>query len=248
SRWIEPVMVRVAGARIPGLARVPPDVRAYLALERLRRRHRGDADGALAAVPLGESATAAVFPPLSVDMPAAALRAAVSALRPDLVMLLGMPAWGEVLAGCARSGCWVLDAGLADAVHGGLELLAPLATGEHATELAFELVSSDGRIERLATSWGSTQRDSFQKQRELAMRKMPALLLRAFRQLAAGGFDLPAGGIATLRLAPRPTVRAAGLRALAAICGRYAAKRIGRLRGRRPGEPWRLVLRHGQAP
>src|SRR5690606_321782 len=33
-----------------------------------------------------------------------------------------------------------------------------------------------------------------------------------------------------------------------AACGQYAARRIDRLRGRRPGEPWRLVLRHGQVP
>src|SRR5690606_4931733 len=226
SRWIEPVVVRVAGARIPALARVPPDVRASLAQERLRRRHQRDDDGALAAVPLGECATAAVFPPLSVDMPAAALRAAVSALRPDLVMLLGMPAWGEILAGCARSGCWVLDAGLAEATHGGLELFARLATGEHATELAFELVFADGQVERLATSWGSTRRDSFHEQRELAMRKLPALLLRAFRRLAAGGFDLPAGAVATLRLAPEPPVRAAGLSAFMRQRRPYGGRRI----------------------
>jgi len=247
SRWVDPVVVRVEGAAIPEVERVAPDVRAHLALDRWRSRSPRRDGGPLEAVPLGGN-VAGGGPQLSAGMPVSVLREAMRALRPDLVMLLGPPAWGEVLAGCARAGCWRLDAGLADPTYGGLELFAPLATGEHATELAFDLVLSDGRVERLATTWGSTQKGSFHEQRELAMRKLPALLLRVFRRLAAGGIDLPAGALATLRLAPPSPVRAAGLRAFFAACGHYAARRIARLRGRREGEPWRLVLRHGQPP
>lgn len=247
SRWIDPVVLPVAGARAPNVEGVPLDVRAHLALERHRRRHRDDA-GPLTVARLDTCSVAATRLALAADMPPEALRDAMAELRPDLVLLLGTQAWGETLAGCAASGCWVLDAGLADAVHGGLDLFAPMVAGEDATELGLELAYADGRTERLETSWGSTQRHSFHEQRELAMRKVPALLMRALRRLAGGGLDLPAGRVAGLRLAPRPPAFAAGLRAFAGACGHFLSRRIEGLRGKRQGEPWRLVLRRGNTP
>lgn len=247
SRWIEPVVIPVAGARVPEVADVAMDVRAYLALERFRRRH-GDNAGPLAAAQLESCSVAVDQPALAADMAPAALRKAVAALRPDLILLLGQQAWGEALADCAGSGCWVLDAGLVDPIHGGLDLLAPMLAGEDATELGLELAYSDGRTECLQTSWGSTQRYSFHEQRELAMRKLPALLLRALRGLAGHGLDLPTHGVAVLRLAPRSPVFAAGLRAFARACTHFIGRRVESLQGRRHGEPWRLVLRHGDTP
>lgn len=247
SRWIEPVVLPVAGAKTPRVAGVAVDVRAHLAQERFRRRHRDDA-GPLTAARVETCSVATTRPALATDMPPETLRNAMAVLRPDLILLLGQQAWGEVLADCAGSGCWVLDAGLADATHGGLDLFAPMVAGEDATELGLELVYSDGRAERLETSWGSTQRHSFHEQRELAMRKLPALLLRALRRLATGGLDLPARRVAGLRLAPRPPVFAAGLRAFAGACRHFIFRRIEGLRRKRQGEPWRLVLRHGDTP
>lgn len=246
SRWLEPVVLPVAGARAPDVEGVPIDVRAHLALERFRRRRRDDA-GPLTAARLDTCSVARTRPALAADMPQAALREAMGELRPDLVLLLGTQPWGDALAGCAASGCWVVDAGLADAVNGGLDLLAPMVAGEDATELGLELAYAGGRTRRLETSWGSTQRHSFHEQRELAMRKVPALLMRALRTLAAGGLDLPAGRVAELRLARRP-VFAAGVRAFAAACSHFVATRIEQRRGRREGEPWRLVLRRGETP
>lgn len=247
SPWIELTVLLVESAQAPNVPGVAWDVRAHLAVERFNRRHLDDASP-LSAMQVQSCSVAATSPALAADTPLDGVRDAMAALAPDLVLLLGQQTWGAALADCAESGCWVLDAGLVDPIHGGLDLLASMVAGDDATALGLELAYSDGRTERLVTSWGSTQRHSFHEQRELATRKLPALLLRALRSLSIGGYELPACRVAKLRLVRRPLGFGAGLRSFAVVCGHFVHRRIDSLLGRPAGEPWRLVLRRGDTP
>ncbi len=247
SRWIEPVVVPVAGARLPSVAGVAVDVQAHLAMERMRRRHRGDA-GTLDGIRVDALGAIASLPPLEPGVSAEEACRVIRALRPGVVLLLGQETWADALADCAEHGCWTLDAGLVDPVHGGLDLLAPMLAREEATAFALELAYPGGQVRELEASRGSTQRHSFVEQRELAMRKLPALLMRSLRRLAAGELGVPVRQAARLRLAPRRKLFAAGLRAFAAAAWHFVRRRLDRLRGLDEGEPWRLVLRRSKSP
>lgn len=247
SRWTKPIVLPVADARSPSVAGVAMDVQAHLALERIRRRHREHA-GTLDETQVGSRGSVAPRPELEAGASAEELRSRVLELRPDLILLLGQEDWGEALADCAESGCWVLDAGLVDAIHGGLDLLAPMLAGDGATVFGLELVYPGSHVQKLEISRGSTQHYSFAEQRELAMRKLPAMLMRSLRRLAAGEFGVPVHQVARLRLTPRPLVFAAGLRAFAIASMHWVRRRVDWLRGVRLGEPWHLVLRKGAVP
>jgi hypothetical protein len=247
SRWIEPIVIPVADARSPSVSSVAVDVQVHLALERIRRRHRDDA-GTLDQTRVEDSGPMLPLPMLEPGAPLEELRSRVSALHPDVILLLGQEDWAEVLADCAESGCWILDASLVDAVHGGLDLLAPMLAGDGATVFALELVYPGGQVQKLEASRGSTQHHSFVEQRELAMRKLPALLMRSLRGLAAGELGAPVRQVARMRLTPRPRAFASGLRAFVIAGMHFIRRRIDRMRGLGQGEPWRLVLRKAAAP
>ncbi|MDN5780619.1 MAG: hypothetical protein L0H23_01125 [Luteimonas sp.] len=247
SRWIAPILLPVADARSPSVASVAVDVQVHLALERIRRRHRDDA-GTLDETVVGDSGPMLPLPVLETGASVEELRARVQALRPDVILLLGQEGWADVLADCAESGCWILDAGLVDAVHGGLDLLAPMLEHDGATVFSLELLYPDGQVRKLEASRGSTQHHSFVEQRELAMRKLPALLMRSLRKLAAGEVGVPGHQVMRLRLTPRPRVFASGLRAFAIAAAHFVRRRLDRLRGMGQGEPWRLVLRRATVP
>lgn len=235
--WIDLVTVTMPDSTLPRVHHVRPDVRALVAFEHVAF----GANRSLAPVPM----------PLQ-DPPvhdhAAQLPARVAALNPDLVILVGAPALAPALAAYAPLGCWQVDASLVDAHHAGLSLLSPLLNGEMATQMALVLHAPDGRQSDLAASWGRTHATSFLKQREDAFRKLPALLLRGLRGLAAGYGPEAAHAVATLRLQSQPgvgldaTVRAVQLIARASwrwLTGkRRTRRRIG----------WTLVLRLGGAP
>jgi hypothetical protein len=247
SRWIEPIVLPVAEARSPSVGGVAVDVQVHLALERIRRRHRDDA-GTLDETPVDDAGAIPLLPVLEPGTSLDALRARVRALRPDVILLLGQEDWADALADCAESGCWTLDAGLVDAVHGGLDLLAPMLARDGATLFALELVYPGGQVRKLEASRGSTQHHSFVEQRELAMRKLPALLMRSLRRLAAGELGVPVRQVARLRLTPRPRAFASGLRAFVIAGTHFISRRVDRLRGMGQGEPWRLVLRRAAMP
>ena len=241
--WVEFAALPVADARLPQVADVAADLRGYIAIDRARGRGAHGHDP-LAPVAVDAGADIACAHALAAGTTIDAACDAARAMRPGLILLLGPAAWAEALAPIAPSGCWRIDASMADARHGGLALLRPMLAGESATPLELELAYADGRVAGLGTSWGATV-DSFRLQRERALRKLPALLLRALRRHAADRTSLPTRRDACLRLTPVPPGFAAGSRALLRATARHLRKR---LRKARPEEPWRLVLRRGAAP
>lgn len=240
--WIELALLPAADARAPEVARVAADLRAYLAIDRSRARN-ASANDPLAPVAIADSGIACA-PSLASGATIDDLRDAARALHPGLILLLGAPAWAEALGMCAKWGCWRLDAGLVAARHGGLDLLRPMIAGDSATALALELAHADGRIDALEASWGATA-TSFRLQRERALSKLPALLLRALRRVAAGGASLPARRDACLRLTPAPAGFATGARVLVRASWRHLRKRLHKSG---PEESWHLVVRRAPAP
>lgn len=240
--WLEFACLPVADAHAPQVAHVAADLRGYLAIDRSRARDASAGD-LLMPVAIADDDVACA----PVLAPGAAIDAvcdAARALHPGLILLLGEPAWAQALGTCAKWGCWRLDAGLVDARHGGLDLLRPILAGDSATALALELAHADGRVDALETSWGATA-NSFRLQRQQALSKLPALLLRALRRVAAGGASLPTRRDACLRLAPAPPGFAAGTHALLRASLRHVRKRLHKAG---PLESWHLVVRRDPAP
>jgi hypothetical protein len=240
--WIEFALLPADDAHAPHVVGVAADLRAYLAIDRSRARNASASDP-LASVAIADGDVACA-PALAPDTAIDAVCDAARALHPGVILLLGAPAWAEALGACAKWGCWRLDAGLVDARHGGLDLLRPMLAGDSATALALELAHADGHIEALGESWGATA-NSFRLQRERALRKLPALLLRALRRIAAGTAPLSTRRDACLRLAPAPAGFAAGSRALLRASLRHVRKR---LRKAGPEESWHLIVRRAPAP
>lgn len=241
--WVEIAVLSAADADAPRVAGVAADVRGYLGIEHARGQQASTGDP-LAAVPF-EAGNVASATRLAPGSTLDEICDAARALHPQLVLLLGAPSWAGALGACAKWGCWRFDAGIVDAQHGGLDLLRPMLAGDCATALALELVHADGRIDPLGESWGATA-VSFRLQREQALRKLPALLLRALRRIASGALQLPTQNHACLRQAPAPPGFAAGSRALLRATVRHVRKRLRGNAG--PAEPWHLRLRRGPAP
>jgi hypothetical protein len=226
--WIEVVALVFADAAIPRVEGVPADLRAFVALEHvLERGHRS-----LAAGPTPGDAVA----------DGTALAARIDGLRPDLAILVGRDGWAGALAARLGCGAWRVDASLLDARHAGLSLLAPMVRREKATQTALMLEQAGGEAVELAASWGRTRATSFLLQREDCFRKLPGLLLRGLRRLAAGGVAAEPG-VAALRLRSAAVGRAAGLRALATIA--RASPRWLTAWGRNGRVGWHVVLRLG---
>lgn len=244
SAWVDLAILPAADAHAPRVSGVPADVRGYLALERFRHRNR-NTGSMLVSRDIAADDAVGCAPGLSAGVRIADICMAVQALRPDLILLLGAPAWGDALADCAAFGCWMLDAGLVDSRYAGLGLLGPMASGWDATELDLELVHPDGSADRLDNSWGATRADSFELQRDEAFRKLPALLMRALRKLASGEAPPRTRHVAGLRLAAPVPGPGAGLRALGVIVRRYVRRR---LYATRAPEPWKLALRRAATP
>lgn len=235
--WIDLAVVTAVEAALPTVADVSVDLRAFLACERAVHRHP-DASLAAETMPSDQADAMAGQGAL------APLPARVSALCPDLVLLLGPQAWASALAEQAPWGCWHVDASLTDPRYAGLSLLAPMIRGETATQMELVLQGLTEAPIALAGSWGRTRAASFLMQRKDAFRKLPALLLRALHRVAAGQGPTAGRSVVTLQLQSTrsPLARAAGLRALISTLRAAARSRIGQLRS---GRIWMLVLRHG---
>lgn len=244
SGWIDLVVLPVIGEQpLPANADVPADMRAYLALDRVRRRH----SRTLGSVALDQRNGVVVEPAIQFGANVAPLRTRIAALRPDLILLLGTDSWATALADRAQWGCWSLDASLIDIRRAGVSLLEPVLRGENATAVELELKCGEADPIHLAMSRGASWPGSFNLQRDEAFLKLPALLMRALRRLTNGDLTLPSGQLARLRLAPTriPLRFGAGLRAFA-ITLRHIAR--WQVQKRRPEAPWILLLRHGSAP
>jgi hypothetical protein len=244
SGWVDLVVLPVIGEQPqPAIADVPADMRAYLALDRIRRRH----SRTLGSVALDQREGVVVEPAIQFGANVAPLRTRIAALRPDLILLLGTDSWATALADRAQWGCWRLDASLTDIRRAGVSLLEPVLKGESATAVELELECGETKPINLAVSWGASWPGSFNLQRDQAFLKLPALLMRALRRLSNGDLALPPGQLARLRLAPTriPLRFGAGLRAFA-ITLRHIAR--WQVQKRRPEDPWILLLRHGSEP
>jgi hypothetical protein len=233
--WIELSTLVAADATLPQVSRIRSDLRALIAFEQLVL----GANPSMGSVPM----------PLQADtnQHSEPLPARVEALRPDLVILLGPESWAGTLATRAPLGCWHVEASLVDTRHAGLSLMSPLLRGDVATQMALVLHDAEGRQNDLAASWGRTHSTSFLKQREDAFRKLPALLLRGLRRLAAGYVPSIPHSVASLQLQAQPPVaRGAILRSLQLMARASLRWLAGRKRKRRIG--WTLVLRLGRTP
>ncbi|CAN7160294.1 hypothetical protein LJR168_002555 [Pseudoxanthomonas sp. LjRoot168] len=138
----------------------------------------------------------------SVLRDSAAIRDRLSALAPDLVICMAPVAWGRAFASVATHGCWLLDGDLRDPVRAGAALLSPILEGHDATPITLELCRDGAAApEVLAGSWGATRAVSFSQHRDMAFLKLPALLLRAIRDLPDTGGT---ASMARLQVGPAP--------------------------------------------
>lgn len=247
SSWIEVIVVPVAGAKLPTVRSLPIDLKALLAWER-RPGRRVCKTLSLVSVPACDAIV--IAPLVRIDVDHRQLEARLRGLQPDLILSLGPQSWAEVLAGCARWGCWNVDASLVDPDGAGMTLLEPLLKDVSATRIELELELDRTWLApiSMAASWGSTHRGSFIHQREKAFLKLPMLLLRALRRLASEDVQLPRLHSATLRLTPAdsPIGFAAGARALAISL--YGSVRWQLTKRHLRAMSWLLVLRRDAAP
>lgn len=237
--WIELIALNAPDAALPQVSAVTADVRAVIAFEHALL----GANRSLAAVPMPSDPDDAS----AGDAHGTPLCERISALHPDLVLLLGPHEWASTLAAMAPWGCWQLDASLIDERHAGLSLLAPMMRGENATQMALMLKQSASAPIDLAVSWGRTHASSFVKQRENSFLKLPGLLLRALHRLAGGYVSAAPHSVSTLQLQSQPPMgRAVGMRALLLIVKAGLRRLMGKRRNSRIG--WTLVLRLGGTP
>lgn len=241
--WIELVVVPFGDEMAGGIvSHLPIDIRAYLALDRVRRRQH---------LTLGSAALVTCIgidfePAIRAGGDAQEVRSRVEGLSPDLVVLLGAPSAHAALADCARWGCWRVGESLTSSDVAARNLLAPILRGDPSTALALELDWGQGP-RSLVTSYGATWPGSFNLQLDQAFLKLPALLLRALRRLATGDIAMPQRQASLLTLpAPGTAVNfGSGLRALS-IALRQTVR--WQLQKRRAEELWVLLLRDGSRP
>lgn len=240
---------------LPGAAAVvgelPWDVRAFVAGERrlmglflkLIRHKRGG--------PLSRAShTELSNVPEDINGPVADLqsvRGVAEQLQPDLIVLLGPNEWAGELSSLADHGCWILDPDLVDEDFAGIGLLGPILRDEPATPFGLELITAGREPLDLGVSWGATRTVSFSQNRELAFLKLPALLLRALRQLADGNSLTGRGSVSTLRSSTgkREFASGTGLQALRITIRLLAQSGA---RKRKAQQPWFVLIPQQQAP
>jgi len=239
--WLAVTVVQAGDAPRGRAPRVPTDLRAYLAFERLRRWRSGR--GMLARVDVGS-----LVPHVVAGGDDEVLRHELARLAPDLVILIGTPESAAVAAACARWGCWQIDADLGDRTAQLALLLAPLLRGDLATAIGWRL-DFEAPLEPIALAAGNeaTHAGSFALQREQVLRKLPSLLLRSLREVRAGRIRLPAHGRACLRMdgAAHRLRFGDGLRAFNVSMRRTLLWRRRMWGGE---DPWFLALRTARTP
>ncbi|HEV7271203.1 glucosamine inositolphosphorylceramide transferase family protein [Pseudoxanthomonas sp.] len=174
-----------------------------------------------------------------------AVCARVAALQPDLVLCIGPEDWATALARLAPHGCWLLDGDLVDPVRAGAALLSPILEEQDATPITLELRPADASLPPtvLAGSWGATRAVSFSQHRDMAFLKLPALLLRAIRNLPDEG----SASMKRLQVGPEP------IRWSMAMClhAAWIALRLllqSGTRRRATHQPWYLLLPDVDSP
>lgn len=111
----------------------------------------------------------------------------ITDLKPDLIIAFGLPQIGSALASIARLGAWSFERRATDPYRAAIWLLQPLLRGEAVTlgGLAVHMSDTDQR-HLLQAGWCATSQLSFARNRAHQLLRVPALLLRALRQLARG--------------------------------------------------------------
>lgn len=225
----------------PRRGRLSFDLGLFLSLERIVFRWLGRVIGRRVVGPLSRLALGGSRQSDPGSIPA--LLARLEASSPDLVLLHGAEEHAEELAGLARYGCWILDPDLTDPGYAGLPLLAPIIQGDKATGMSLYLVPKEVEghpADAVVTSYGATSAMSFSQQRDLALAKLPALLLRVLRRQHDGRAG-SAGTVQSLRMTPpsfslQPN---AGVRSFAVAIRQFLDWRGRRIRARLP---WFLLL------
>jgi glycosyltransferase involved in cell wall biosynthesis len=211
--WIDLTLLIVARVQPPPrTVALAPDLRLFLALERLCRRRAG-----LPFVPVDVLMRARAGGIALVELPdEPAVGAWLATRRFDLMLAATAFAAADTCAARAEWGCWHIGDELTDRRGAGLGLLAPLIEGDVVTPMNLCLQARDGTSVLLASSTGATQGGSFGLQREHAFRKLPSLLLRALRALVRGEIVAPCRQVGQLRFGASPgqLPPAAGIRAL----------------------------------
>jgi hypothetical protein len=240
--WIELSVLPVAAPPDNPPPSLPADLRALLAIERLRFRN---AEGMLDSVPVDIAHQGTNLLGMAGNG-VESLGPLLTAMRPDLVLTLGMAPPVESPSPDSGFGLWQLDASITDDKAAGIPLLAPVLRHEFATAIELELECEGGTTVSAEKSWGATKPGSFHLQREEAFKKMPALLLRVLRRFAGGRLDVPASHSAILRmvepagaLGPFPGARALTI-ALPHTARWQWQKKL------RSEEPWFVALRSDQ--
>lgn len=232
SSWLDVRMLASPDVRAGKAAAPNLGIRTFLAIEAARRRLASEAE------PLVQSDAAV---DAGVPVAAGRLQEALQTAGPDLVVMAGVSTDRPDPSVSWRT--WRLDEGLLDPVWGGLQLLGPILDGDSATLVGLELDRPGQRPPTaLASSWVATYQ-LFHRQREQAFRKLPVLLLRAVRRVAAGDPALADAAVATLRLLSKPGGRRPLSGARAAAIG-LRARVLWQIR-RRFDNAWSLLLREG---
>jgi hypothetical protein len=249
SRRIEVQVMPVAAGTTQEKSSLPLDLRAFLRIERVLlslflSAFRRNESGPLSRISLEPRVGIAAHGSVG-DVET--VRERLAAFQPDLVLLLGRPEWGETLATCARQGCWIIGADMDHQEHAGMSLLVPILEGQDATPFGLELQLAESATISLGMSWCATRAVSFSQHRDLAFLKLPALLMRALRQIANAGSRTEKGQVAVLRVAPSALAFAtgSGMRALG-ITLRLLSQ--WRSRKHRANQPWFLLLPQAPSP
>lgn len=191
----------------------------------------------LAGVPLHDVVAREDAGGLALDERAAAL---LRALEADLLLGFGLPPPTPAVRALARRGAWFLERDATDARRHGLRHLDALRRGDAVSRGGVVMHDGDGWRLCGGDDWSATAQLSFARNRAYQLLRVPAILVRLLRHLAAGqaptGETVPAftppGVIATVLLALR----------LAARALRRHLPRLGR------AEDWVLAARRTDAP
>ncbi len=238
SHHVEVGALLVDGLPADRVPRIALDLHGFLWLERFRRRRLNSQVMREAIDCAGLKWSSETSAPTDPQR----LRAAIAALRPDVVISMAPQAWAEVWADSVTAGCWTLGQDLTDPHSAGLGLLAPILSRSDVTQAGLELRGPEGTASRVEAGWAASSPISFDLHRDQMFRKLPALLMRLLRKTATSHRPSPERSVASLGLAGAfPAMGfGSGFKALSIALARTLPERLGGVFRR---NPWFLLVR-----
>lgn len=239
SRHVQLDALLVEDMPVAAPAAIPLDLHICLWLERFRRRH---IKSQVSPQEIDRARLQLISEVPGKTCNPEQLRSAIAESRPDIVLSMAPSAWAQAWSDCTKLGSWALGSDLSDPHSAGLALLAPILSHSDTTQAGLELRGEDGKVLQAESGWAATSPISFDLHRDQMFRKLPALLMRLLRKIAAGE-RTPAGDqFALLCLVGRsPAVTfGSGIKALQIAFSRTFRVRL-RRRHREP--PWFLLVR-----